>query len=212
MGMCLSRHMPFVMKRFGFYIRFFVTVRVLNSYDFSIFFQNRILDFGTYYYHKIKSMVKENDRMKKTKGILTGTLLVMALGMLTACGSNNNKADESGTVTEDKKEDNAKTDNTETDTRNDGENGSNADTNSGADDTAMDNGDTVSEETEENSGTVTDDNSESQENNIDNTKDKKNNDGTVSGALGDGVKDLGDGVGDAVEDVGDAVENAVDGR
>ena len=43
-------------------------------------------------------------------------------------------------------------------------------------------------------------------------KDKKNNDGTVSGALGDGVKDLGDGVGDAVEDVGDAVENAVDGR
>ena len=40
--------------------------------------------------------------MKKTKGILTGTLLVMALGMLTACGSNNNKADESGTVTEDR--------------------------------------------------------------------------------------------------------------
>ena len=134
-------------------------------------------------------MVKENDRMKKTKGILTGTLLVMALGMLTACGSNNNKADESGTVTEDKKEDNTKTDNT-----------------------AIDNRDTVSEETEENSGTVTDDSSESQENNIDNTKDKKNNDGTVSGALGDGVKDLGDGVGDAVEDVGDAVENAVDGR
>ena len=90
-------------------------------------------------------MVKENDRMKKTKRILTGTLLVMALGMLTACGSNNNKADESGTVTEDKKEDNTKTDNTETDTRNDGENKSNADTNSGADDTAIDNGDTVSE-------------------------------------------------------------------
>lgn len=111
--------------------------------------------------------------MKKTKRILTGTLLVMALGMLTACGSNNNKADESGTVTEDKKEDNTKTDNTETDTRNDGENKSNADTNSGADDTAIDNGDTVSEETEENSGTVTDDSSESQENNIDNMKDKK---------------------------------------
>ena len=65
--------------------------------------------------------------MKKTKGILTGTLLVMALGMLTACGSNNNKADESGTVTEDKKEDNTKTDNTETDTRDDEENGSNTD-------------------------------------------------------------------------------------
>ena len=41
--------------------------------------------------------------MKKTKRILTGTLLVMALGMLTACGSKNNKADESVTVTEDKK-------------------------------------------------------------------------------------------------------------
>ena len=85
--------------------------------------------------------------MKKTKGILTGTLLVMALGMLTACGSNNNKADESGTVTEDKKEDNTKTDNTETDTRDDEENGSNTDTNSGVDDTSIDIGDSVSYET-----------------------------------------------------------------
>ena len=39
-----------------------------------------------------------------------------------------------------------------------------------------------------------------------------NNDDTVSGALGNGVKDLGDGVGDAVEDVGDAAGNAVEGR
>ena len=179
---------------------------------YSIFFQNRILNFGTYYCHKIKSMVKENDRMKKTKGILTGTLLVMALGMLTACGSNNNKADESGTVTEDKKEDNTKTDNTETNTLDDKENGSNADANSGADDTALDNGEAISEETEENGGTVTDNNSEVSENSTDSTKDKKNNDGTVSGALGDGVKDLGDGIGDAVEDVGDAVGNAMEGQ
>lgn len=39
-----------------------------------------------------------------------------------------------------------------------------------------------------------------------------NNDGTVSGALGNGVRDLGEGVGDAVEDVGDAVGNAAEGR
>lgn len=38
--------------------------------------------------------------MKKFKGILTGTLLIMTLGMLTACGNNNNAADETGTVTE----------------------------------------------------------------------------------------------------------------
>ena len=31
--------------------------------------------------------------MKKFKGILTGTLLIMTLGMLTACGNNNNAAD-----------------------------------------------------------------------------------------------------------------------
>lgn len=37
--------------------------------------------------------------MKKFKGILTGTLLIMTLGMLTACGNNNNAADETGTVT-----------------------------------------------------------------------------------------------------------------
>lgn len=35
---------------------------------------------------------------------------------------------------------------------------------------------------------------------------------SVSGELGDSVKDLGDGVGDAVEDVGDAVDDAVNGR
>ena len=39
-----------------------------------------------------------------------------------------------------------------------------------------------------------------------------NNDGTVSGELGNSVKDLGEGVGNAVEDVGDAVGNATEGR
>ena len=35
---------------------------------------------------------------------------------------------------------------------------------------------------------------------------------TVSGELGNSVKDLGEGVGNAVEDVGDAVGNAAEGR
>ena len=39
-----------------------------------------------------------------------------------------------------------------------------------------------------------------------------NGDGTVSGELGNSVRDLGDGVGNAVEDVGDAVGNAAEGR
>ena len=48
--------------------------------------------------------------------------------------------------------------------------------------------------------------------NGDNNTATDNNDGTVSGALGNGVRDLGEGVGDAVEDVGDAVGNAAEGR
>ena len=43
--------------------------------------------------------------------------------------------------------------------------------------------------------------------------DRNNNgDGTVSGELGNSVRDLGEGVGNAVEDVGDAVGNAAEGR
>ena len=41
---------------------------------------------------------------------------------------------------------------------------------------------------------------------------RNENDGTVSGELGDSVKDLGDGVGNAVDDIGNAVGNAVEGR
>ena len=48
--------------------------------------------------------------------------------------------------------------------------------------------------------------------NGDNNTATDNNDGTVSGALGNGVRDLGEGVGDAVEDVGDAVGHAAEGR
>ena len=48
--------------------------------------------------------------------------------------------------------------------------------------------------------------------NGDNNTATDDKDGTVSGALGNGVRDLGEGVGDAVEDVGDAVGNAAEGR
>ena len=84
--------------------------------------------------------------MKKFKGILTGTLLIMTLGMLTACGNNNNAADETGTVTEenDMMGDNAD-DNVNDDAANATANENNADANSGADDAALDYGDTMSE-------------------------------------------------------------------
>ena len=99
--------------------------------------------------------------MKKFKGILTGTLLIMTLGMLTACGNNNNAADETGTVTE---ENDMMGDNADDTTANDNVNGNNADANSGADDAAIDNGDTMSEGTGDN-GTVTENGAGTAENN-----------------------------------------------
>ena len=47
---------------------------------------------------------------------------------------------------------------------------------------------------------------------VNGTENGTKNDGTVSGELGDSVKDLGDGVGNAVDDIGNAVGNAVEGR
>ena len=129
--------------------------------------------------------------MKKTREILTGTLLVMTLAMMTGCGNNgNNAADESGTVTETPKNNG---DEKPADTDTPGEEKESPAT----DDGAVDNGDIMSE------GTDT---------TVENNDNTDNNDGTVSGELGNSVKDLGDGVGDAVEDVGDAVGNAVEGR
>ena len=129
--------------------------------------------------------------MKKTREILTGTLLVMTLAMMTGCGNNgNNAADESGTVTETPKNN---VDEKPADTDTPGEEKQSPAT----DDGAVDNGDIMSE------GTDT---------TVENNDNTDNNDGTVSGELGNSVKDLGDGVGDAVEDVGDAVGNAVEGR
>ena len=129
--------------------------------------------------------------MKKTREILTGTLLVMTLAMMTGCGNNgNNAADESGTVTETPKNN---VDEKPADTDTSGEEKESPAT----DDGAVDNGDAMSEGTDPT---------------VENNDNTDNNDGTVSGELGNSVKDLGDGVGDAVEDVGDAVGNAVEGR
>ena len=88
-----------------------------------------------------------------------------------------------------------------------------------------DNADDVNDGT---AGTLTDDaqvpeKATGEQNDTGNDANNTTEDGTVSGALGDGVEDLGDGVangvqdigegvGDAVKDVGDAVGNAADGR
>ena len=56
------------------------------------------------------------------------------------------------------------------------------------------------------------DDRDTDENGEEQKKEDSNNDGTVSGELGNSVKDLGEGVGNAVEDVGDAVGNATEGR
>lgn len=146
--------------------------------------------------------------MRKMKFFLFAALLVLTVGMLTACGNENNNADETP-ITED---------------------------DSAVDDDAADDaltGENIPQTTvvpeqelqDEYDGTVTGDDAmindngtggtindnSNTENNVDGNTDGEN-DGTVSGALGDGVEDLGEGVGDAVRDVGDAVGNAVDGR
>ena len=140
--------------------------------------------------------------MKKMRTILTGTMLVLTLSMLTACGNNGNTTSdevekETGDTTEKIDPDKNKQDENDTP-----EVSREAERNDNADDAALDNGDTMSEGTgnEEGHTAVTQEET-----------DNKNNDGTVAGELGNGVKDLGDGVGDAVEDVGDAVGNALDG-
>lgn len=143
--------------------------------------------------------------MKKMRTILTGTMLVLTLSMLTACGNNGNTTSdevekETGDTTEKIDPDKNKQDENDTP-----EVSREAERNDNADDAALDNGDTVSEGT----GNKDRDTAVTQEE-INNSN-NDGSDGTVAGDLGNGVKDLGDGVGDAVEDVGDAVGNALDG-
>jgi hypothetical protein len=157
--------------------------------------------------------------MKNWKKIFAGSMMALMLVSFTACGNDGNAADEAGM------EDNA-SNNTEDELIE--ENTQTPDGNVGND--VTDENNTMLDETEgvdqntnnandTNNGTAgtTNDNTTGNDTTIqnnadDNTTDDQNNNGTVSGALGDGVRAIGDGVGDAVEDVGDAVGNAANGR
>ena len=164
--------------------------------------------------------------MKKTNRILVSFLLVFTLCMLTACGNNNNAADEvPNGVTDDNMDDVGDGTDADDGLADDGtgtidgtvEDGTAGEVNDGSTGDAVGNGAGTSDNAAD--GTVGDD-AGVNENSMDNGT---AGDGTVSGAVGDGVEDLGEGVadgvrgigngiGDAVEDVGDAVGDAANGR
>lgn len=126
--------------------------------------------------------------MKKWKAILFGTMLTLSLCTFTACGTEVNNADE---------------------TDNDGvmDNGGIIE-DSGTDNNEMAGGNiTVTPAGDGNNATAAPGTA-----GVNGTENGTENDGTVSGELGDSVKDLGDGVGNAVDDIGNAVGNAVEGR
>lgn len=153
--------------------------------------------------------------MKKWKAILFGTLLTLSLCTFTACGTEVNNADE--TVDDKNKNDAADDEIMDNDADNDGvmDNGGIIE-DSGTDNNEMAGGNlTVTPEAgtsdagnNGNDAAVT----PGTEGTGDNAAGNNGNDGTVSGELGDSVKDLGDGVGNAVDDIGNAVGNAVEGR
>lgn len=147
--------------------------------------------------------------MRKMKMLLLAGLLVLAMGMLTACGNDNNNADETPITEEDSAADDALTDeNIPQTTVLPGQEVQDEYDGTVTGDGAMNNGTVTGDGAMNNdNGGVIDDNSNAADRNLTNE-----NNGTVSGALGDGVEDLGEGVGEAVRDVGDAVGNAVDGR
>lgn len=142
--------------------------------------------------------------MKKVKSILAGTFLVLALCMTTACGEDttDNAADESEIMKEDE---NAADDSVMEE--------GNIDSNTEKDN-AVEDQDMQKDKTNDNDGDVEEPDPENTDEETMNGTDENNkdDDGTVSGELGNSVKDIGDGVGNAIEDVGDAVDNAADGR
>ena len=152
--------------------------------------------------------------MKKWKAILFGTLLTLSLCTFTACGTEVNNADETvdekDKNTKDKEKDTNENTAAEDETMeekadNDGvkDNGESI-KDSGTDNNEMSDGNiTVTPAVNGNKGTAAPGAADA---------DRNENDGTVSGELGDSVKDLGDGVGNAVDDIGNAVGNAVEGR
>ncbi len=148
--------------------------------------------------------------MRKMKMLLFAGLLVLTMGMLTACGNDNNNADETPITEEDSVEDENIIPDDDVLTEENipqttvvpeqevqDEYGG---TVTGNDAMIRDNGTDGSINENPNAGNTVDGNSINE------------NDGTVSGALGDSVENLGEGVGEAVRDVSDAVGNAVNGR
>mgnify|MGYP006934555075 CR=1 FL=1 len=146
---------------------------------------------------------KGEDHMKKWKAILFGTLLTMSLCTFTACGTDVNNADE--TVDENDKDVKDKNDASKNE----------AAENAADDDGVMDNDGIIEDSGTDNNemagGNITVTPGENR-NTVTGVPGTDGNDGTVSGELGDSVKDLGDGVGNAVDDIGNAVGNAVEGR
>ena len=113
---------------------------------------------------------------KNAKKILVGAVLILTLGIFTACGSSNNNADE------------VEKENNKTTEENVAENES------------VDKKDTDENPADENYSSENSlDDRETDENREEQKKEDSNNDGTVSGELGNSVKDLGEGVGNATE-------------
>ena len=157
--------------------------------------------------------------MKKWKAILFGTMLTLSLCTFTACGTEVNNADET-------------VDDAQKDTKDKNKNNAAVDEiidNVADNDCVMDIGEIIEDSGTDNNemaggnltvtpgaGTSDTGNNENDAAVTPGTKrtgdNGTGNDGTVSGELGDSVKDLGDGVGNAVDDIGNAVGNAVEGR
>lgn len=126
--------------------------------------------------------------MKKCNKIFMSVLLVLVLSMFTACGRSDRAADETRMEKTDK--------NTKSESK--------------KDTTEKSREEEIKENTTDDSKK---DDPATEDGMLDKETDTNNNgDGTVSGELGNSVKDIGDGVGNAVEDMGDAVKNAADGR
>lgn len=160
--------------------------------------------------------------MKKWKAILFGTLLTLSLCTFTACGTEVNNADE--TVDDAQKDTKDKNKNDAADDEimdNDADNDGVMDNGGIIEDSGTDNNEMAGGNLTVTPGAGTPDTGNNGNDAVvtpgtegtgDNGTGNKGNDGTVSGELGDSVKDLGDGVGNAVDDIGNAVGNAVEGR
>ena len=146
--------------------------------------------------------------MKKWKKILMAMMMVMSVTMLCACGERTDNAADESPIEDDADMDDA-------DEADDGADGDEIGIVPDDNDTVPDNSGNAGNSNAGNSNAGNNnagDNNNANNTNTTDTQPDTDNDGTVSGELGDSVKDLGDGVGNAVDDIGNAVGNAVEGR